>query len=177
MLDTIAVTMAGRIAEEIVAEDISSGASGDIQQATSLAKAMVCQWGMSSTVGMVRYGSDDEMFLGRDFARKQGYSEQAAQIIDEEVKKIIDAQYAVAQKVIDDHRDKLELIANALLEYESLDGKQVEDIVRTGKFDPPEPPKEVDSPKGAETFTSGGEVPRKSPPELPGLGAAAPATA
>ena len=178
MLDMIAMTMAGRIAEELVSGDISSGASGDIQQATGMARAMVCQWGMSDTMGMVQYGSDDEMYLGRDMVRKKDYSEDAAQKIDSEVKRIIDEQYQVAKKLIDESRDKLELIANALLEYETLDGEQVESIIKTGKFDPPEAPKDVDSPSGAEAFTPGGEVPRKSPPELPGgLGATAPATA
>src|SRR5438046_8421989 len=87
MLDMIAVTMAGRIAEEIVSGDISTGAAGDIQQATQLARAMVCQWGMSDKLGMVQYGEDDEYFIGREMLRRKGYSEHAAQEIHAEVKR------------------------------------------------------------------------------------------
>jgi cell division protease FtsH len=115
MLDMITVTMAGRIAEEIVSGDISTGASGDIQQATNLARAMVCQWGMSDKLGMVQYGNDDEyIFLGREMTRGKIYSEYTAQEIDTEVKKIIDEAYKVAKDIIDTNRDTLELIANLL---------------------------------------------------------------
>ena len=94
MLDDIAVTMAGRIAEEIISGDISTGAAMDIQQATNLARAMVCQYGMSDKVGMVQYGSDDEfVFLGREMARTKVYSESTAREIDEEIKRIIDDGY------------------------------------------------------------------------------------
>ena len=90
MLDLIAVMMAGRISEEIVSGDISSGASGDIQQATSVARAMVCQWGMSDKMGMVQYGNDQEqVYMGRDMAQRKDYSEFTAQEIDAEVKRII----------------------------------------------------------------------------------------
>src|SRR2546423_7740481 len=132
MLDMIAVTMAGRIAEEIVAGDISTGAAGDIQQATSLARAMVGHWGMSDKLGMVQYGDNNEyVFLGREMIRSKDYSERTAQEIDTEVKRIIDEQFKIANDSIHKHRDKLELIANCLLEYETLDGSQVDEIVRT----------------------------------------------
>src|SRR5438067_864787 len=135
MLDMIAVTMAGRIAEEIVSGDISSGATGDIQQATQLARAMVCQWGMSDKLGMVQYGDNNEyVFLGREMMRSKDYSEQKAQEIDNEVKRFIDEGYKVAKDVIDTHRDKLEIIANCLLEFETLEGAQVEEISSTGQF-------------------------------------------
>jgi len=179
MLDMIAVTMAGRIAEEIVSGDISTGASGDIQQATNLARAMVCQWGMSDKLGMVQYGSDDEyIFLGREMTRGKIYSEYTAQEIDAEVKKIIDEAYRVAKDIIDTHRDKLELIATMLLEYETLDGSQVDEIVRTGRLTPPPPAPQVEPPSGAPAGTPLPEVPSKpTPPKLPGLGTPAPATA
>ena len=179
MLDMIAVTMAGRIAEEIVSGDISTGAAGDIQQATNLARAMVCQWGMSDKLGMVQYGNDDEfVFLGRDMMRTKAYSELAAREIDAEVKRIIDEAYKTAKDLIDANRDKLELIANSLLEYESLDGQQVTEIVRTGKFTPPPPAPHVEPPMGAPAGTPLPEVPAKpTPPKLPGLGTPAPATA
>src|SRR5450432_3018871 len=105
MLDLLTVMMAGRIAEEIVAGDISSGASGDIQQATSIARSMVCQWGMSDKLGMVQYDDDDEYFLGREMMRRKGYSEHAAEEIDAEVKRIIDERYYVAKQIIETQRD------------------------------------------------------------------------
>ncbi len=179
MFDTIAVTMAGRISEEIVSDDISTGATGDIQQATQLAHAMVCQWGMSDRLGMVQYGDNDEfVFLGREMARRKDYSEQTAQEIDAEVKRIIDEQYRVARTLIDENRDKLELIATCLLEYETLEGAQVEEIVRTGKFTPREPPPQVSPPTGAQAATPLPEVMKPAPPKIgPGLGSPAPATA
>ena len=140
MLDDIAVTMGGRIAEEMMSGDISTGAAMDIQQATAMARAMVCQYGMSDKVGMVQYGTDDEfVFLGREMGRPKVYSESTAREIDEEIKRLIDDGYKTAQNIIVTHRDKLELIASALLEYETLDRIQVEEIISTGKFTPPPP--------------------------------------
>jgi cell division protease FtsH len=175
MLDMISVTMAGRIAEEIVSGDISTGAASDIQQATHLARAMVCQYGMSERLGMVQYGSDEELYLGREMLRQKGYSEYAAQEIDAEVKRIIDERYKVAKDLIDTNRDKLEIIAHALLEHETLDGSQVDEIVRTGKFSPPTPKPNVEPPSGAIAATPLPEVPKPAPPKLPGLGSPAPA--
>lgn len=176
MLDMIAMTMAGRIAEEIVSGDISTGASGDIQQATQLARAMVCHFGMSDKLGMVQYGDNNEyVFLGREMMRTKDYSEKIAQEIDAEVKRIIDEGFRVAKEIIDTHRDKLEIIANSLLEYETLDGKQVEDIVHTGTFTPPTPPPAAEPPKGAMAATPLPEMPKPIPPHLPGLGSPAPA--
>jgi cell division protease FtsH len=176
MLDFIAVTMAGRIAEEIISGDISSGASGDIQQATSLAHSMVCQWGMSDRLGMVQYGNDgDHLFMGRDMVQRKEYSEYTAQEIDGEVKRIINEAYSRAKGLIEQHRDKLEIIANALLEYETLDGAQVNDIVKTGIFTPPPPDPKVEPPSGAVAATPLPEVPKPQPPKLPGFGTPAPA--
>src|SRR5256885_11033292 len=93
MLAMISVTMAGRIAEEIVTGDVSTGAASDIQQATQLARAMVTRFGMSEKLGMVQYGDDDEFFLGRDMLRREAYSENTAKDIDVEVKRIIDECY------------------------------------------------------------------------------------
>jgi len=179
LLDIIAVTMAGRIAEEIVSDDISSGAAGDIQQATTMARAMICQWGMSDKLGMVQYGDGNEyVFLGREMARGKDYSEHTAQEIDDEVKRIIDEAFKRANDIIDTNRDKLEMIANCLLEHETLEGSQVEEIVRTGKFTPPPPPPQVSPPTGAQAVTPLPEVMKPSPPKIdPGLGSAAPAPA
>jgi cell division protease FtsH len=177
MLDMLAVMMAGRIAEEIVSGDISTGAAGDIQQATSTARAMVMQWGMSDKLGMVQYGDDDEyIFLGREMGRTKVYSEFTAQEIDGEVKRIIDEAYQTAKNIINANLDKLELIAKTLLEFETLDGQQVAEIVRTGKFTPPAPTPHVEPPHGAPAGTPLPEVPGKPPqPKLPGLGTPAPA--
>jgi cell division protease FtsH len=180
MEDMIAVTMAGRIAEEVVTNDMSTGAAGDIQQATQLAKAMVCQYGMSKRLGMVQYGGDDSdyVFLGKDMARSKAYSEHTSQEIDTEVKRLIDDGFNTAKTLIDDNRLKLELIANSLLEYETLDGSQVEEIVRTGKFNPPQAPEDPPTPPmGAQAVTSTPE-PESPKTELdPGFGGASPATA
>ena len=176
MLDTIAVTMAGRIAEEIVSGDVSTGASGDIQQATHMARAMVCQWGMSDKLGMVQYGNDNEQFVvGPNMMHHREYSEATAQEIDAEVKRIISESFNIAKNVIETNRDKLELIANALLEYETLDGSQVRDIVEKGTFTPPPPPALIEPPSGAPASTPLNELPKPLPPKLPGLGTPAPA--
>ena len=177
-IDSIILAMAGRIAEEYVTDDISSGAAMDIQQATQLARAMVMHWGMSEKLGNVLYGDSQEyVFLGRDFMRTKDYSEQTAQDIDAEVKRIIDEANQTAKELIEANRDKLEIIAHGLLEYETLDGVQVEEIVRTGKFTPPpKTPTQVGPMLGAPAGTPLPETPPKpAPPKLPGLGAPAPA--
>jgi cell division protease FtsH len=178
-LDLITMTMAGRIAEAMVIDDISSGAAGDIQQATSIAKSMVMHWGMSDKLGNVLYGEAQEyVFLGRDMMRSKDYSEQTAEAIDTEVKRLVEDGYQTAKKLIDDHRDKLELIAKALLEHETLDGTQVEEIVKTGTFTPPPSNgTNVEPPSGAAAATPLPEVVKPVPPKLPGFGSAAPAAA
>ncbi len=179
MLDMVAVMMAGRIAEEIVSGDISTGAAGDIQQATNMVRSMVTSWGMSDRLGMVNYGRDDEyVFLGREIASHRAYSESTAEEIDAEVKRIIDESYQVAKSLIEANRDKLELIANSLLEYETLEGSQVQEIVNTGKLTPPPPGADSEPTLGAPAGTPLPEVPPKpAPPKLPGLGTPSPVTA
>ena len=144
-----------------------------------MARAMVTQFGMSERVGMVQYGDSSEyMFLGREMGRGKDYSEQTAQDIDSEVKQLIQSGYQRAKDLIDANRDKLEIIAKSLLEYETLDGTQVEDIVRTGKFTPtPPPPLNLEPPMGAPAGTPLPEIPKPAPPTLPGLGTPAPAAA
>jgi len=177
MLDMIAVMMAGRIAEELISGDISTGAGGDIQQATQLARAMVCQYGMSSRIGMIQYADDDEYFIGRDMMRRKSYSEHTAQEIDAEVKRIIDEGFERAQKLILEHRSKLERIAEALLEVETLEGTQVEEIVRTGDFTPtPRPPSSLPPVPPNSQITA--DSARVAPPKLDGeLGSVTPAPA
>lgn len=138
LLDDLVVAMGGRVAEEIVFGDVTSGARGDIRQATSIARRMVCEWGMSEKMGMVEYGEhEDYVFLGRDISRSRDYSEATAQEIDREVRKLCDDAYARAKKLLVENRDKLEAIAKALLEYETLDGSQIRDIITTGKMQNP----------------------------------------
>ncbi|HEX7861096.1 MAG TPA: ATP-dependent zinc metalloprotease FtsH [Verrucomicrobiae bacterium] len=178
MLDMVAMIMAGRIAEEIYAKDISTGASGDIQQATQIARAMVCQYGMSDKLGMIQYGDNNEyVFLGREMIRSKDYSERIAEEIDAEVKHIIDEGYQRAKDLITTHSDKLEMLAQKLLEYETLDGAQVEEIVRHGRFTPPTEKPNIEPPTGAQAATPLPEVVKPSPPKLPGFGSPAPAAA
>lgn len=130
LLDHIAVITGGRAAEEIIFGDITSGASGDIKQATILARKMVCQWGMSEEAGMVSYGEGDEhLFLARDFSRMRDYSEATAQIIDGEVKRIVHQAHERARRILEENEGALREIAEALLEHETLDGGQIRDIV------------------------------------------------
>jgi cell division protease FtsH len=173
--------MGGRIAEQLYSGDISSGAAGDIQQATKMAKSMVTQFGMSDKLGMVQYGGSNEyVFLGRDMAQSKDYSEDTAQQIDDEVKRIITECYKCAEILIKENREKLKIIAEALLEYESLDGAQVKEIVRTGKFNKPKKDKKSDGSTGAEAATPTNDVSKKEPPETDkdiGTGSPAPAPA
>ncbi|MEI6322661.1 MAG: ATP-dependent zinc metalloprotease FtsH [bacterium] len=131
-LAMLVMTMGGRIAEEMFTGDVSNGASGDIAQATKLARKMVCEWGMSS-LGMIRFSEENEMvFLGRDVSRAREYSEATAQHIDSEVKRLIDEAYRQATDMLEAKRDKVELIAKALLEFETLDGSQIADLINHG---------------------------------------------
>ena len=129
-----------RVAEEIVFGDVTNGASGDIKMATNVARRMVCEWGMSEKMGMVEYGEhEDYVFLGRDISRSRDYSEATAEEIDREVRKLIDDAYQTAKRALTEHRDKLETIAKALLEFETLDGAQIRDIIEHGRMLNPPP--------------------------------------
>jgi cell division protease FtsH len=139
-VDQMAMIAAGRIAEELYTHDLSTGASMDIKQMTRLARKMVCEWGMSEKMGMVEYGQhEDHVFLARDLNQGREYSEATAQEIDREVRKFCDDAYTRAVKLIGDHREQLEVIAKALLEYETLDGKQIREIIDTGTMRTPPP--------------------------------------
>jgi cell division protease FtsH len=138
VIDNLCVTMGGRVAEELTFGDVTSGARGDIRQATAMARKMVCEWGMSEKLGMVEYGEhDDYIFLGRELGRQRDYSEATAQEIDREVRKLCDDAYLRAKDLITKHRDKLETIAKALLEFETLDGSQIRDIIEFGHMRKP----------------------------------------
>ncbi|MDD3276751.1 MAG: ATP-dependent zinc metalloprotease FtsH [Kiritimatiellales bacterium] len=126
--------MGGRAAEELIFGDVTTGAQNDIERATRIARAMVCEFGMSETLGPRNYGSDQEqMFLGREISRAEKHSEQITLKIDEEIDSILKEAHDTAIKILEDHRDRLELIAELLIKYETLDGEQVMEILETGK--------------------------------------------
>ncbi len=125
MLDDIVVALGGRSAEKLVLDDISTGASSDIQHATSIARNMVTRYGMSEKLGTVLYGSEhssDEVFLGRDFSSGKNYSEQTAAAIDEEIRSLIETSYEKSLAILSEHMDKLVFVAEYLLKHESMDG-------------------------------------------------------
>ena len=142
LLDQLVVTMGGRVAEEVVFGDVATGAAGDIKQATGIARKMVCEWGMSEELGMVGYGDNHEhVFVARDMSSSRGYSEATAQKIDSEVKRLIDESYVRATDLIVANREKLNVIAEALLEFETLDGSHIDEIMEHGELrNPPSSP-------------------------------------
>ncbi|MDD6038746.1 MAG: ATP-dependent zinc metalloprotease FtsH [bacterium] len=129
MLEEIMVGLGGRIAEELIFDDITTGASQDIKQATAMAKAMVTKYGMSERVGLINYDNDeDEVFIGRDLAHTRGYGEGVASAIDEEMKRIIDECYVKAKEIIISHRDVLESCAKLLIEKEKISREEFESL-------------------------------------------------
>ena len=129
MEETIVSLLGGRVAEHLILEDISTGASNDIQRATQIARNMVTKYGMSDKIGAIMLGSgQEEVFLGRDFAQSKEYSEETAAIVDEEVKKIIDKAYNTAAEILKTHIDKLHTVAGILLEKEKIDGEEFDAI-------------------------------------------------
>ena len=137
LLDEICMAMGGRLGEEIETGDFSNGASGDIKMATKTARHMVCDWGMGD-LGPVALGENQEhMFLAREITRTQNYSEETARKIDENIRKIINAQYERAKKIIEERRDALKLIADSLLEYETIEAVHVHEAIKDGKITSP----------------------------------------
>ena len=143
LLARIAVLMGGRIAEEIFMKQMTTGASNDFEQATELAQKMVARWGMSEELGPRVYGENQsEVFLGRDVTTHRNLSDLTAQKVDAEISRIIDDQYVRARKVIEDNRDKVEIMAKALMEWETLDAQQIDDIMNGRQ---PRPREDLDS--------------------------------
>ena len=129
MEESIVSLLGGRVAEKLILDDISTGASNDIERATAISRAMVTKYGMSERLGTITFGADqEEVFLGRDLAHAKEYSEETAAIIDEEVKKIVDAGYAQAMSILSEHVDKLHAVAKVLLEKEKIDGDEFDKI-------------------------------------------------
>ncbi len=141
LLSTITVLFGGRIAEEIFMGQMTTGASNDFERATALARSMVTQWGMSDAMGPMVYGENEgEVFLGRSITTHKNVSEVTMQKVDAEIRKIIDEQYGLAKKLILDNRDKVEAMAKALLELETIDAEQIQDIMDGRPPRPPKPP-------------------------------------
>ena len=129
MEENIVSLLGGRVAEKLILDDISTGASNDIERATAISRAMVTKYGMSEKLGTITFGADqEEVFLGRDLAHAKEYSEETAAIIDEEVKKIVDAGYEKAINILSEHVDKLHAVAKILLEKEKIDGEEFDRI-------------------------------------------------
>ncbi|MBQ7976771.1 MAG: hypothetical protein IJ300_13890, partial [Clostridia bacterium] len=124
MLDRIIVLLGGRVAEELTSDDITTGASNDLERATEIARDMVARYGMSANIGPVSYHSDDEVFLGRDFAHSQKYSEETASKIDNEVKAIMTSQYEAAKKLLSENSKQLTAVAELLIKEETINGEQ-----------------------------------------------------
>ena len=169
MYANLSVAMGGRIAEELVFgyDKVTSGASSDIKQATEIARAMVMKYGMSEKLGLLAYGdNEEEVFLGHSVARKQSMSEETQKLVDSEVKAIIDKSYKIAEKIITEKRKYLDVIANGLIEYETLTGDEINNLLEGVK-----PNREEPSEENKSSVT--GSVPkagkRKEPSSKPGL--------
>ncbi|VCU71411.1 ATP-dependent zinc metalloprotease FtsH [Pigmentiphaga humi] len=157
MLNTIAVLFGGRIAEEIFMNQMTTGASNDFERATQIARDMVTRYGMTDTLGPMVYAENEgEVFLGRSITKTTQVSEATMQKVDAEIRRIIDEQYTVARKILEDNRDKVETMTKALLEWETIDVDQINDIV-DGR--PPRPPKVSDS----------ADAPPNNPPSTGGV--------
>jgi cell division protease FtsH len=157
--------------------DVSNGASGDIRQATTLARRMVCEWGMSS-LGMISFTeSNDYVFLGREMGRSREHSEATAQLIDAEVKRIIDQAYQRAKEILEANRSNVEKIAKALLEFETLDASHIKEILEFGELRNPPIMEVAPPPLPPPPASSTSEPPGSIKPELPPGGFPSPAPA
>ncbi|MFL6784905.1 MAG: cell division protein FtsH, partial [Sphingomicrobium sp.] len=172
MYANLAVSMGGRVAEEVVFgyDKVSSGASSDISYATGLARDMVTRWGMSDALGPLQYAeADEEVFLGYSVNRQKNMSNETAQAIDKEIRRIVEQGYERAKSLLEKHRDELETLAQALLEYETLSGDEIKTLLDGGKID-----------RGTTSQPSipsaGSSIP-KAKRAKPGIGGAAPAGA
>jgi cell division protease FtsH len=164
MLNSIAVLFGGRIAEELFMNQMTTGASNDFERATQIARDMVTRYGMSEELGPMVYGENEgEIFLGRSVTTQKNVSEATMQRVDSEIRKIIDQQYAVARRILESGRDKVEAMAAALLEFETIDSDQIDDVMNGRPVRPPKPTQ--------------GSTPSSSPPPSTGAaGSAEPST-
>lgn len=165
LLQNISVLFGGRIAEEVFMHQMTTGASNDFERATEMARRMVTQWGMSDALGPMVYGENEgEVFLGRSITTHKNVSESTMQKVDQEIRRIIDEQYHVARRIIEDNADKMHAMAGALLDWETIDAEQIEDIMNGL---PPRPPKpyggNTGAPPSAPTATPSAPAPTTTP--------------
>src|SRR4051794_31059787 len=167
ILQNISVLFGGRIAEEVFMKQMTTGASNDFERATEMARNMVMRWGMSESMGPMVYGENEgEVFLGRSITTHKNVSESTLQQVDGEIRRIVDQQYALARKLIEDNREKVEVMAKALLEWETIDAEQIGDIMEGRPPRPPKPaqpptqhpPRDVTPPTPAPTTTAAPEA-------------------
>ena len=168
LLDRLKVAMGGRVAEEVVLKEISTGASQDIQQASRIVRSMIMQYGMSDVLGPVAYGESQnhQVFLGRDINHQRNYSEEVASEIDKEVRKYMEEAYEACRKIITENRDKLELIAQALMERETLTAKELEELLTTGSITDPDDKDEDDKPQSGTPAVTPLPVEQAEKPEV-----------
>ena len=163
LMSTIAVLFGGRVAEEIFMHQMTTGASNDFQRATDLARRMVTQWGMSDALGTMVYGEEEgEIFLGRSVTTHKSVSEETLRKVDAEVRRIIDEQYALARKLLEENRDKVEAMTAALLQWETIDAEQIDDIMAGRE---PRPPKPVSPPPPSSITPPSAPAPSTTPAE------------
>jgi cell division protease FtsH len=149
LLSNIAVLMGGRIGEEIFMNQMTTGASNDFERATDMARNMVVRWGMSDLMGTRVYGENEsEIFLGRDVTTHKNLSNATAELVDKEIRRIVDEQYARARQIIEENKDKMEIMAKALLEWETIDAEQIDDIMDGKEPQPPSDYSSTDKSKG-----------------------------
>jgi cell division protease FtsH len=165
MTSRLAIMMGGRVAEEIVfgKEKVTSGAASDIEQATKLARLMVTRWGLSDELGTVAYGENqDEVFLGYQVSRQQNISESTSQKIDSEIRRYVEQGYAEATRILTEKRDELEVLARGLIEYETLSGDEIRDLL-AGKPPSREAAVDLPTPRGSAVPSAGKPRPRPEP--------------
>jgi len=165
LYSTIAVLMGGRIAEEVFMSQMTTGAANDFERATELARNMVMRWGMSDVMGPRVYGDNQsEVFLGRDMVTHKNLSDSTAEMVDKEIRRIIDEQYARARKIIEDNRDKVEIMTKALLDWETINADQINDIM-AGR--PPRPPEDSGTTGTRDKPKNDRETPTAAPMDKP----------
>ncbi|MDR0529913.1 MAG: ATP-dependent zinc metalloprotease FtsH [Zoogloeaceae bacterium] len=172
LLSRIAVLFGGRIAEELFMNQMTTGASNDFERATQMARDMVTRYGMSDNLGVMVYGENEgEVFLGRSVTQHKNVSEATMQRVDAEIRRIVDEQYSLARRLLEENRDKAEAMAKALLEWETIDADQINDIM-AGK--PPKPPKPSPAPtakkRGGKTSVAAGKPEKPNKRKKPGPG-------
>jgi cell division protease FtsH len=163
LLNTITVLFGGRIAEELFMNQMTTGASNDFERATEIARRMVTQWGMSDELGTMVYGENEgEVFLGRSITTHKNVSEATLQKVDSEIRRIIDTQYKLARRLLEENRDKVEAMTKALLEWETLDAEQLDDIMAGKPPRAPKPPAASGTPSAPSDGAQGAAAPAAS---------------